>query len=575
VARRLLSATPSVRVLATSREPLRIPGEALFPLSGLDIPGPREVLSPDRVSQFDSVRLFVERACAALPDFTLDGDNADLVAAICHRLDGIPLAIELAAARVRSAPLATIAARLKDRFRLLRSSDPTALPRQRTLAATIDWSHELLPADERVLFRRMAVFSGGCTLDSLELVCGDAGAEADALELVARLVEKSLVTFNDATGRYSLLDTVREYALGRLEESGELRESRERHFRHYVDMANASKAAMAGDDGAAVLGRLDAERENFLAAHQWAGVGGDPQAGMAMLNALKPYWWGHGLLRLAEGALTEALARPGAAPRTRARGQSLFIAGQLRSFMGRHDEALPLLEESLAIARELGDSRGISTVCQALGSAELAAGHFGLARAHLDEATTIARGAGEERALAAALSARVQLHRLERQTLEAATLAEECVRLGNSLGDAAVRANGLLNAAMISLDLGRGREARETARALAADAPGLRHLQTRAGMLDVALGLSAYAHEWARVALLWGAAEALAEETGYRRDAADEAFVASRLAEGRAELGARFEEAAARGRGLQVDESLARAIECIEAPVPAASAAGL
>jgi predicted ATPase/class 3 adenylate cyclase len=566
-AKRLLAMGAGVRLLATSREPLRLSGEALFPLGGLLVPGPREALSAEAVARYESTRLFIERASAAAPDFVLDGDNASLVAAICHRLDGIPLAIELAAARVRSVSLAQIAARLKDRFRLLTSGDPTALPRQKTLYATIDWSHALLPEEERALLRRLAVFAGGCTLESAEAVCGDGETDGtpDVLDLLGRLVDKSLVGFDDRTGRYTLLETVREYALRKLVELDELGRYRQRHFEHFVATAVASRSGPAEGREAEWLSRMDHDRDNFVAAHHWAGEAADGQAGLAMLNALKPYWWGQGLLRLAESLLTEALARPGAAARTRVRAQSLFIAGQLRSFMGRHRDAIAPLEESLAIARELEDPRGISTVCQTLGAAETAAGQYARARDHFEEAASIALASGDERALAAALSGRVQLHRVEQQLTEAAALAAECIRLGESTGEGTIRVNGLLNAAMIALDLGRAREARDAARILASDAASLRHLTAKAGLLDVALGLSAHAHEWARVALLWGASEAMAEETGYRRDTADDGFVSPRVAKARAALGPGFDEAAAQGRALRAEDALAHAVESVGA----------
>ena len=204
-------------ILASSREPLNIRGERTYPLAPLTAPRPAPTLSADAIAAFAAVQLFADRAAAAQPSFRITDANAGAVAEICHRLDGIPLALELAAARLRSMSVERIAERLSDRFRLLTSGDRTALPRQQTLRALIDWSYDLLDERERMLFRRLAVFAGGFTLDAAEKVGADGDVdEADVLDLLARLVEKSLVTLDAAGERYRMLETVRQYAEERL-----------------------------------------------------------------------------------------------------------------------------------------------------------------------------------------------------------------------------------------------------------------------------------------------------------------------------------------------------------------------
>src|SRR6185369_1425440 len=214
---RLLEAGAQIKILASSRERLNIAGEKAYPLAPLAVPLPQQRLALDALAQFASVRLFVDRAVAARPDFTITSDNAAAVADICHRLDGIPLALELAAARVRAMTVDKIAERLGDRFKLLARGDRTALPRQQTLRALIDWSYDLLDAAERSLFAKLSVFAGGFTLEAAEHVGED--GEHDVLEVLTSLVEKSLVSLDAEHQRYRMLETVRQYAAERLEQA--------------------------------------------------------------------------------------------------------------------------------------------------------------------------------------------------------------------------------------------------------------------------------------------------------------------------------------------------------------------
>jgi predicted ATPase len=229
----VVSACPEVVVLATSREPLGLEGEVTWRVPSLGLP-PAQLDEPAGVEQYDAVRLFVDRAIQARPNFRVDNDNAPAVAQICHRLDGIPLAIELAAARTRSLPPERIASELDDRFRLLAGGSRVALPRQQTLFASVDWSHELLDPVERTVLRRLAVFAGGFGLDAAEaVVAAELVAAYDVLGVLARLVDKSLVQAEESSGgtaRYRLLETIRQYALDRLREAGETASARDRHL---------------------------------------------------------------------------------------------------------------------------------------------------------------------------------------------------------------------------------------------------------------------------------------------------------------------------------------------------------
>ncbi|MFD1540562.1 BTAD domain-containing putative transcriptional regulator [Nonomuraea guangzhouensis] len=305
LAGRLLRAAPGLRVLATSREPLAVAGEVLWSVPPLDVPASTE---PGEVARADAVRLFVARAAASAPGFTLDAGNAEAVAQLCRRLDGIPLALELAATRVRALGVQGVVARLDDRFRLLASGQRGAPPRQQTLMAVIDWSWQLLTEPERAVLRRLAVHADGCTLEAAEETCAEDGL--DVLDLLARLVDRSLVVVADGTEgmRYRLLESVAEYCLERLSEAGELDRVRQTHSAYYTALAVQAEPFLYGHSQREWLLRLDTEAANMRAALDTATGAGDAAGALALVNALAWYWVLRG--RLAEGrrSLESALA---------------------------------------------------------------------------------------------------------------------------------------------------------------------------------------------------------------------------------------------------------------------------
>ncbi|MGN9837673.1 ATP-binding protein [Nonomuraea sp. H19] len=311
---RLLKAAPGLRILATSREPLELSGEALLPVPPLDLPAPGAGVAGLEAS--GAVRLFVTRAAATAPGFALDAGNAEAIEAICRRLDGIPLALELAAAKVRTLGVHELENRLDDRFRLLAGRQRDVPARQRTLRAVIDWSWSLLTEPERVLLRRLAVHVGGCTLESVERACaGDGVAAADLADLLGRLVDRSLVVMADdgGTPRYRLLESIAAYCLERLGEAGELDLVRRRHRDHYTGLAERAEPRLRGHDQRLWLRRLDAEAANLRAALDGAIHDGAGDAAIRLANSLAWYWVLTG--RLGEGrcALTAALEADDAA----------------------------------------------------------------------------------------------------------------------------------------------------------------------------------------------------------------------------------------------------------------------
>ncbi|MEV0427191.1 BTAD domain-containing putative transcriptional regulator [Micromonospora sp. NPDC050495] len=324
LAERLLTAGPGLRVLATSREPLGVTGEALCPVESLALP-PADA-DPATALAYPAVRLFADRAGAARPDFAVDGGTVGPVVRICRALDGMPLAIELAAARLRGMTAAQVDARLDDRFRLLTGGSRTALPRHQTLRAVVDWSWDLLDGGERALWRRLAVFAGGATLDAIERVCADPpdgtadgagpGAVADVLDRLAALVEKSLVVAGGGEPRYRMLETIREYGLDRLAEAGEADRLRRAHATEYLALAETAEPWLRTGAQLDWLRRLAADHDNLHAGLRYAVATGDAPVAVRYAATLGWYWWLSG--QRAEGAelAAQVFALPGLAGRT-------------------------------------------------------------------------------------------------------------------------------------------------------------------------------------------------------------------------------------------------------------------
>jgi predicted ATPase/class 3 adenylate cyclase len=562
LARELTRAAPGLTILASSREGLRVEGETTFPLSPLAVPVTAGAASPETLAQYDAVRLFVDRAAAAQPAFVLTVDNAAAVLAICRDLDGIPLALELAAARVRALPVAQIAARLSDRFRLLTSGSRDALPRQQTLRALIDWSYDLLATPEQKLLCRLAVFAGGFALDAGEAVGADGEIDAaDVLELLGRLVEKSLVTMDEDTGRYRLLETIRQYALERLAGFGEAAAAHERHLAHYLALADEAQPALVGAQQGVWLTRLDGELENLLAAHAWCDQAADGAArGIRLAHDLKRYWFNRGLLGLGRKLALDALTRPGAQRRDALRCEGLFDAGQLAFFAGDYPQAQTLLEECLAIARERGDDAIVARVLQPLGTAYLGQGRAQEARRHLEDAVALARAGGDKRQIAGSLNALAQLHRTQAEFDRAEHLYQDVVVLARELDDRNNVAIGLLNLAMTAIARGAPGRARPMLAETVDIALELGVKPIGQSALEVCAGLAASCGERLAAAAFFGAAEAHAALTGLSRDPADEAFLAPRIAAARVATDASaFAAAEAGGRALGYDAAIVRA----------------
>jgi predicted ATPase/class 3 adenylate cyclase len=385
----LLHAAPGLRLLVTSREGLGLAGEVTYRVQSLELPDLQALPPLKALTQYDAVRLFIERATAANPAFSVTNDTAPAVAQICHRLDGIPLAIELAAARVKHLRLDTLLARLDDRFRLLTGGSRTALPRQQTLRAAIDWSHDLLAPEERAVFRRLAAFAGGATLPAAEAVAaGDAIEPWQVLDLLAALVNKSLLSLDEAAAgetRYRMLETVRAYAREKLEAAGEAPAVGGRHLAYFAALADEAAPFFWRSEELVWLARLAAEHDNLRAALEFA-LTARPPAAVRLLAQAWPFWsirchWSEGIQWLRRSL--EAI-RGGAPDRWEARAETALAI--LTTFKDGDAAGHAAIERSYAIARAAGDR-----FSEAMALAWL--GQFKLAQGRLDEAERDAEAA--------------------------------------------------------------------------------------------------------------------------------------------------------------------------------------
>ena len=574
LARRLLERSSHLAILATSRERLAIAGERAYPLAPFAVPLPSTRLTPEALLQFASVRLFVTRATAAQPDFALTAQNAIPVAEICHRLDGIPLALELAAARVRAMPVDKVAGRLHDRFRLLTGADRTALPRQKTLRALIDWSHDLLADDEKAAFRRLAAFPGDFTLDAAEALAPEADAFA-MLDLVGQLVDKSLLQFDGERNRYRMLETVRQYARDKLDEHGEATDVCRRYIAHYLALVEGAAPTLRGQGRAAAVAMLDDEFENIAAAHAFCvRVPGAGPLDLRLLRAMRTYALTRGLLAVYVGAMADALAHPENQARDIARSRALSDLGQFQLRLGRHAESLRHLNESLEIARELRDDERVAITLQPLGLAYLNSGELELARRCFEEALPLAEASGNRREVMTALSTLAQLERALGNPVAAEAHAERCLAVAREISDPEGLAVSLINLAMIQ---SMRDELARTLVLLAEAAPRVTDLASRLiapSFFDAVAGAAALAGEPRLAALFYGHAEAELALSGQTRDRADDTFMSARLATSRAALNAAdFAHAEREGRESSLEQALAVASVWL-AGRPRARAAG-
>lgn len=556
---RLLTSAPRLSVLATSREALGVPGEIDVPIDPLGVPGRTD--SVEKASAADAVRLFLARAHEARPGLVEDPAVLAAAAAICRDLDGLPLAIELAAARAKALSLVEIANRIGDRFRFLVSWRRLTPARHRTLRETMDWSFELLEPAERSLLGRLSVFAGGFTLDAAAAVCLD-GDDDLALDLVGRLVHASLVVAEVRSDRmrYRLLDTVRHYAAERLAEAGEMEAIRHRHLDWCLELAERLEPALTGDSQTEAFATLEAEHDNLRAALGFVGLIDVPQRRMRLTVALTRFWYVRGYLAESRRWLEQALANADDASLP-LRRRALTAAAAVALIQGDYTSSTALSERSLAAAREVGEPRLIANGLSNLGAIVLAAGDRRRAAELLEEAVQLAREVDDTRVAALAINNLGDLRLAEGYYERAGPLFEESLALLRARGDTANLARSLFNLGAVDLMLGRLEQARNRFRESLAFGRDAGDREDLAWCLLGFAGLLAAGGEGDRAAMLLAAAVSLLEGMGaafkpFERHLHDTTADRARGMVG----GEAFEEARRRGAAMSLDEAIEQAL---------------
>ncbi|MGB9282642.1 MAG: protein kinase, partial [Candidatus Sulfotelmatobacter sp.] len=435
----LLTTSPKLKVLVTSQAPLHVYGEHEFPVPPLELPDLKSIPPMEALSRLPAVALFVERAQAVKHEFALTKENAPAVAAICARLDGLPLAIELAAARIKLLSPSAMLARLESRLNLLTGGARDLPSRQQTLRSTVDWSYGLLNAAEQTLFRRLSVFTGGCTLEGVEAVCdtkGDLGL--DVLDGVASMVDKSLaqqVEQGEAETRLRMLSTIREYALERLTESNDESATRRAHAAYYLVLAEeGAEDAVAHPEW---FDRFEIEHDNFRTALDYLIKTGDADWGPRLGAALFRFWETREHFTAGRDALARLLALEGAAARPKLRARLLFAAAVLAGEQGDYGSAQQLFEESLETSVELDDKPGVAVALNALAVNARDRGELDTAALLFERCVAIWKDVGNPADIARALSNLASVMKFQGDYARASLLYEECLTIFRKAGDAA------------------------------------------------------------------------------------------------------------------------------------------
>lgn len=607
----LLEAAPGLKVLVTSRIVLRIRGEVEYQVPALALPDPKRLPSGpallSTLNQYDAVRLFIERAQSARHDFAITTDNAPAVAEICYRLDGLPLAIELAASRIRSLSPQAMLTRLNNRLKLL-TAGPRDLPtRHQTLRAAIEWSYDLLDAPTQTLFRRLAVFVDGCTLAAAEAVLGYGTLEGDnsidVLDGIEALVSQSLLRQdeqNDSEPRFVMLQTIREYAAERLEASGEAVAAFYHHAQFFLDFVKEAEPQMFGDQTGEWLNQLEADHDNIRAALRWYLDRGDGEQGLGLAGALWRFWEVRGYLTEGRTWL-EQMLRIGQTASPGLRARALNAAGTMARNQGDYVAAREFYQASLDLSRELGDTKGITGALSFLGLVARARGDYTTAQASFEEALAIRRRTHDRRGIAGAMYNLGVLACDRGEWATAERLLQQSLGIRRELGDKlgvayALLALGDVARARSQFDMARERYQESLildmelgdklhmalcfhglaatachqgqchlARSLYLDSlTTLQELGSRREMVGSLIGLAGVATEEVeveRAARLFGAAEAILLRLNARLSPIEDVDFSHYVARLRAHNATQFDTAWISGRMLSLDEAVEYALE--------------
>ncbi len=474
---KILLACPQIKALLTSRAALHLPGERQFPVPPLSLPDPHtlsQVQVDDLLNRSTAIALFLQRAQALLPQFQLTAQNMRAIAAICMRLDGLPLAIELAAARSKLFPPQALLARLTPRLAMLTGGSPALPLRQQTLRNTLQWSYDLLSPDERWLFRRVAVFVGGCTLEALTQVCGAPGLDQrpDVLNGVSSLLDHSLLSQVEQQGeepRLTMLETVREYALDCLEENGETEDVRYAHAQYYLALAEEmAPPRKRTEQSFGWLRRLTEEQENLRAALGFLIEHKEAEPAVQLSGALWWYWVNRGYFSEGRAFLSASLSLPHSGGRTSERARALCGAGDLALRQSNYQVATVLLEESVSIYREIGETRGLAQALLNLGLSIASAQQFSQARTLIEQSMALAREMDDLWLLGHAQDSLSRLAWKQGDLKTTRVLAEQGLQLAPRLGELRAQVSPRKLLAMIALAEGDYYRATEIASTLLA-----------------------------------------------------------------------------------------------------------
>jgi predicted ATPase len=608
----MLAGAPGLKVLVTSRTSLRLYGEHVYPVPPLSMPDLKRPPPLERLTQYEAVRLFVERARALKPDFKVTNESAPAVAEICVRLDGLPLAIELAAARITMLPPRALLQRLSSRLKLLTGGARDLPERQRTLRATLEWSHALLDEGEQVLFGRLAVFSGGRTLEAIEAICDAEGdLTVDTFEGVSSLLDKSLLRQEEGPGgepRFVMLETVHEYAREKLEQSAEAEEIKRVHAQYFLTLAEEANSGLKGANQLQWLERLEAEHDNMRAALSWALERKEAEVALRLGGALWRFWSVRGYYGEGRRWLEGALAMEGrVSPESRA--MALAGIGVLASEQGdldraqqaceeglellghearearevklwlltgfgwvavereEHEQATRLFEEGLALSREMRDTYWLASSLFNLATVSHSLGDYERATELYEESMDLFRAQGDKQGLSAGLNNLAMLVFSKGDLGRAAQLTEEAVALSMEIGGIRGAVSiGLYNLGWMALlqdHLGRTADLYRESLSLSWDA---RLNPVVQWALEGFACLAGAKGEAERAARLWGAAQALHETKNIPRDIDFLAEADARISAVRSSMGEEaWEEALRKGRAMTLDEAVSYALEEEEA----------
>jgi predicted ATPase/class 3 adenylate cyclase/DNA-binding CsgD family transcriptional regulator len=567
MADRILHAAPDMRVLASSREALGIGGEVTYRVPSLGLPDIQHLPSVESLSQYEAVKLFIDRATSAIHTFAVTNDNAPALAQVCHHLDGIPLAIELAAAKIRVLSVEQIAKRLDDRFRLLTGGSRTALERHQTLRAAIDWSYNLLPPAEQVIFSRLSVFVGGWTLEAAESVCSDETVKReDILNLMEQLINKSLVVKDEVENesRYRMLETLRQYAREKLFDAEEGESMRKRHRDWFLALVEPVDPRESAD--LAWLNLIESEHDNLRAALVWSQAMHEFEIGARIAFALTGFWEIRGYLQEGRKWLESGLAQREFLSK-KVLAQTLFITRRFALKLGDYPIAEAYGKESVALFRELEDKRNLAWALRGLGGVYREINERDRSKPFFTEAMTLFQEVSDKRGILYILADLGNDAIINEDYKHGMTLINEHQSLAHELGDTFEIGYGLVVLGFAALYQGNVDESDKLFREGLAL---IRPFGDKALYIVCLVGLAAITnklHQPIRSARLWGAARHIYEITGlipnegWTHQRVQEPTIASL----RAQLGeSAFEAACTEGHAMSIDEAIIYALESTE-----------